>query len=379
MKRIFAILFAIVILAGAFVALQKSELFVNFFDGVPKTVEEYDPEAYYYKNLSSDTSKKAYNMIMGEIFTFPEKILIPSLSDPELDEVYEAILYDNPRLFFLESTCHTQMSGSKNYFYPEYSLEGAEYLTQFAALEKAEDEIVSKAPRGDEFETELYLHNAVLKTCVYSEGVSGETSSPYSCLVEKKASCEGYAKAMKRLLEKCGIECFLAVGQVDDGKGSTEGHMWDIVRINGKYYHLDPTWDDNNNDDLRPSYTYFNDNDSLISKTHVVTDRYAGICTSIDDNYYRKTNAFFASYDGAVRNKISGMLSRNADSGSDLVTFMFENEDDYKNAKQDLFDNEKIYRLLDRADLATDKTLVTDRVYFWNDDKFFVINIFNYF
>lgn len=378
MKKVFAVVATVVILAGAYLAFTRSSLMRDVLDDVPNTVEAYDPDKFYYK-LLSDNEKKAYDLIMSEILDFPERILIPELSDSELDDVYEAILYDNTQLFFLDKTCSTQSETFKTYFYPEYVMDKEEYALKFSQLENVENSIVSQATGEDDFEKELFLHDYLLKTCSYCDEISSDTSSAYSCLVSKNASCEGYAKAMCRLLEKCGIECFVTVGYVKGENGTDEGHMWNIVRINGKYYHLDPTWDDNNNDNSRLTYTYFNDSDEMIMKTHSFTDRYLGLCTSTDDNFYVRTNALFSSFDLTVKNKIVGLLVKNADSGSPLASFMFENKQDYISAKENLFDNEQIYRLLDRANLVSDKKFVTDRVYYWNDDNFFVINVFNFY
>ena len=375
MKKVFACLLAVIVAAGVYFFVEKSGL----FDGIPDYVESYSPDKFYYKNLNS-TSKKAYDLIMREICDFPERILIPSLGNSELDSVYEAILYDHPQFFFLKNTCNTRSNGAKTFFYPEYTMDKSEYDEKLAALEKAENEIISQITTDDEFETELFLHDTLLKNCTYSDEISYVTSSPYGCLIERRASCEGYAKAMCRLLEKCGLECILAVGEVQKNEDvSNVGHMWDIVKINGKYYHLDPTWDDNNNDNSRLSYIYFNDNDDLLRKTHTIPDRFLGLCNSTDDNYFVKTSALFSTYDESVKNKISALIVKGADSGSPIAPFMFENESDYKKAQKDLFDNEQIYRLLQRADMITDKKLITDKVYYWPEDTFFVITVFNFY
>ena len=47
--------------------------------------------------------------------------------------------------------------------------------------------------------------------------------------------CDGYAKAMNLLLNAVGIEA--------DTVGN-DGHGWSLVKIDGEYYHVDPTWDD---------------------------------------------------------------------------------------------------------------------------------------
>ena len=56
--------------------------------------------------------------------------------------------------------------------------------------------------------------------------------------------CDGYARCFELLLTKAGIEC----KSVIDPKQEVEngGHAWNIVKLNGKWYHADVTWDDGN-------------------------------------------------------------------------------------------------------------------------------------
>ena len=66
--------------------------------------------------------------------------------------------------------------------------------------------------------------------------------------IEGKAVCEGYARAMQYLLQKCGGECAEVVGDIRKGPNRHGGpHAWNIIKIDGDYYHLDTTWDDSSN------------------------------------------------------------------------------------------------------------------------------------
>lgn len=53
--------------------------------------------------------------------------------------------------------------------------------------------------------------------------------------------CEGYAKSFKVLCDQFGIPCVLIGGRV---LSTGEGHMWNGVQLNGKWYLVDVTWDD---------------------------------------------------------------------------------------------------------------------------------------
>ncbi|WP_050779101.1 transglutaminase domain-containing protein [Lyngbya sp. PCC 8106] len=60
-----------------------------------------------------------------------------------------------------------------------------------------------------------------------------------------KAVCSGYARLMQALGEVAGIEVAYITGDYRDLTGglSGEGHAWNGVKINGKWYLVDATWD----------------------------------------------------------------------------------------------------------------------------------------
>ena len=62
--------------------------------------------------------------------------------------------------------------------------------------------------------------------------------SAYGALCNGTAVCQGYAAAFYRLALEAGID-----GRVIFGESSGGGHAWNIVKLDGKYYLLDSTWD----------------------------------------------------------------------------------------------------------------------------------------
>lgn len=73
--------------------------------------------------------------------------------------------------------------------------------------------------------------------------------SAYDGLIEGKTVCCGYALAFQRFMEQENIPCYIICGDAPDGP-----HSWNVVCLDGQWYHLDATWDDIGNS---CSYTYF--------------------------------------------------------------------------------------------------------------------------
>ena len=65
-------------------------------------------------------------------------------------------------------------------------------------------------------------------------------SSPYYVLVEKSGICTNIAQAYMFLCTQADIECGTVLHT-----GGSGMHMWNIVKIDNKYYYCDPTWDAN--------------------------------------------------------------------------------------------------------------------------------------
>lgn len=59
----------------------------------------------------------------------------------------------------------------------------------------------------------------------------------YGTLVKHSAVCQGYAETMFYLLKKAGIPCSIA-------SSVNINHAWNVVKIHGRWYHMDVTWDD---------------------------------------------------------------------------------------------------------------------------------------
>ena len=67
--------------------------------------------------------------------------------------------------------------------------------------------------------------------------------SAYAALMNKTAVCQGYATLFYRLALAEGIDTRVIAGQSKNVSGVYEHHAWNIVKIDGKYYNLDATWD----------------------------------------------------------------------------------------------------------------------------------------
>ena len=88
-------------------------------------------------------------------------------------------------------------------------------------------------------------------------------STAYSALVNRFSVCGGYAYAYQYLLTQVGVESRYFTGTVD-GKS----HAWNLVKLNGTYYHVDVTWDNSGGNGRAAGHKYMLLSDDAIRRTH---------------------------------------------------------------------------------------------------------------
>ncbi len=86
----------------------------------------------------------------------------------------------------------------------------------------------------------LVLHNWLTTNCHYDESL--ENHSEKIMLTQGYGVCEAYSYAYYELLKEAGIP--VGVFDGDSRPAGNTGHEWNVVRIDGKWYHVDVTWDD---------------------------------------------------------------------------------------------------------------------------------------
>ncbi|MBR5283659.1 MAG: hypothetical protein IKU27_01205, partial [Clostridia bacterium] len=214
------------------------------------------------------------------------------ISVEEIGIVYEAYSYDHTEVFWLDGGYGIQM-----YDYDDviavvisYIMEGAELEEAKADFEAVAEEILAGIEEDmSEFEKELYIHDALAEKVTYIE--SGNAHNAYGALVEGEAVCEGYAEAFQALLHRVGIRSFIVTGESQD-----QPHGWNLVRIDGEYYHVDLTWDDQ---DEVLYHAYFNVTDRVIWQDHALygTPYALPECTSEAANYFTVKGGRVTEYD----------------------------------------------------------------------------------
>lgn len=90
------------------------------------------------------------------------------------------------------------------------------------------------------------IHNYILNHTVYDKNTNSfDINSAYGSLIEGHAVCSGYADA---------FSIFMNIYKIPNIRVSSENHLWNLVYINGKWLHIDLTWDDSENNKYDNNY-----------------------------------------------------------------------------------------------------------------------------
>ncbi|MFJ7951912.1 transglutaminase domain-containing protein [Lysinibacillus sp. NPDC096418] len=158
------------------------------------------------------------------------------------------------------------------------------YLTnkeQEEKVQKKVDQVIASiiTPSMTTFQKVKAVNDYIVSNATYGEKTKSSPHSAYALLMEGQAVCQGYALLTYKMLNQIGVETKYVVGFID----GDVPHAWNLVKVDGKWYHLDTTW----NDPLpnRPgtsSYDYFLVTDEQLKKDHtwVTSDYPAATSTS---------------------------------------------------------------------------------------------------
>ena len=188
------------------------------------------------------------------------------------------------------------------------------FSKRYEGLKKALEEVKEKiSPEMSDLEKILICHDYIVNCTTY-----GNLNDSYGRMAVGPLSlsygvCEGYAEALHFLLEEENIESKLVYSD-------SQNHCWLAVKLDGEWYHIDPTWDDTRSQNKGEVSHYFlirNDQEfenssysrhygwtDVVSDSEEYTDWYVHDVQG--DMFYDDGCWYYTDKGGIVRNDIEG-------------------------------------------------------------------------
>lgn len=132
-----------------------------------------------------------------------------------------------------------------------------DYLEKRTKLNKIACNLLGEI-EDDELKMVYKIHDALVCRVNYDMDADDKFNAG-GANIDNQAVCQGYAMAFTYLCQAAGIECITVKGETESGS-----HAWNMVKIDGKWYHLDVCWDDTELYD----YEFFCVSEEEINKTH---------------------------------------------------------------------------------------------------------------
>ena len=155
----------------------------------------------------------------------------------KFSRVHEAILVDHPELM-------SYATSSIRYENNKFTVK-IYYATYFGFLEpigetriaRIVDDIKQETKGMSDVEKVKYVYDWIGSNNSYDTlfTYQSKNQSIYNVFIKHTAVCAGFAKASQIIFQNIGIESYGVVGY------STGPDMWNIVKIDGKYYYYDST------------------------------------------------------------------------------------------------------------------------------------------
>lgn len=213
-----------------------------FTDNSKSPLEDFTYSAKY----DNDVEKELANGLLSgrDVISIPEN----DYTEAQLEYVFQKVIYKNPLImnvdtyWFADNTFFVNYKESEKDDLEKNQLASVEAAKKLVAAnlteEMSETERISAVVKML-FETVEYddaaANDFVNNGYEFSEKYAN-AQNVYGALVENKAVCTGFAKSFKLIADSIGIENQIVIGTY---KGVP--HIWNVVKVDDKWYYIDAT------------------------------------------------------------------------------------------------------------------------------------------
>ncbi len=338
MKKVLALIFSFVILLSGCSFATENGLFGSASSSLANTGDTYDNKTYtpqdstvtldvypqvadfttvgkferlQYSGLS-ELQKSIYIRLDNAVFNMQTGYVdVGECSYRDLELAFFALRCDRPEYFWLPNTYSLRVVGKRRQIRFADNDAGwvctkEERLQTESQIKTSLQQFLGGVSSDDgQYELELKAHDWLAEKIIYDhDAIDNYDAYPEAwtiegAFVDGKAVCEGYSKAMQLMCYMVGIDCSIVTGT------TSNAHMWNVVKIDGQWYHLDLTFNDGDNNVY---HSFFNVTNESVEKSRMIDasakdcddealqkgryNLFVPICSSTQDNYFNKNSAY---------------------------------------------------------------------------------------
>ena len=201
---------------------------------------------HYIQRLDRE-NQRVYRKMHETFLGYKQMVEIDSyeMDYNKILSTYFDLYLDHPELFYTGPSCSLNYLDNGNGTM-HYSING-EFIANKYIIEKRAEVIQNFLTsfrkkcrlKSDKEIIKMWLV-WLIKNVEYSiNNLMNQNAS--RVLVDLVGQCSGAAAATKLVFDYLGIDAIIIYGDAVDERGR-EAHAWNIVKVDGEWYQLDPTW-----------------------------------------------------------------------------------------------------------------------------------------
>lgn len=250
-------------------------------------------EAYYYNQLNK-AQQNAYYAMKSGLQSLAPSFQVPRLEGKELADIYFMLRMDCPEIFYTVTFTYRYYQDSGNVeLIPEYLFDKNKIRDHQKAMKSRIEKLARPVMEAEELAKITYIHDFICQNVRYDKLKKPYSHEIIGPLGQGVSVCEGIAKAVKALCDKLGIWCIIALSDANPDKGIKYRHTWNIIRIEGKYYHFDATFDNSLSSPEMIRYDYFRLSDKQLFRDHEPVIWKVPVCQDGEHFYYKEKKLSF--------------------------------------------------------------------------------------
>ncbi|MBR6404146.1 MAG: fibronectin type III domain-containing protein [Eubacterium sp.] len=193
-----------------------------------------------YKLVTMELNGKKKKDYVSPAFDFGKL----GISRKRAFELYIIFTYENPQFYFIDQVVYYRSASSFSItFYEKFkdSVSRAKVTNSiFDVVDKYAQQVI-KMPNDEQKARKAEELIMTRNSYCFARKIPGKSFTEdydqtiYSTFKLGYTVCAGYCKGVLAVLAKAGMGC-IAV--------TSSNHAWNLVKVNGKWYNLDATWDD---------------------------------------------------------------------------------------------------------------------------------------
>lgn len=190
---------------------------------------------FFYYLLESEESRSLYDALRSGISALTPSVLLPKTALCEVNRTLKAILTDNPQFFWFTGKWGMRQNADTMEIFPKYLFDHTGMVNALGGIEQTVRELREPILRFREpYQRLRFAYEWMLDNVAYGQTEHGGQTI-YDALVKRRAVCKGMSKAFQFLMDTFGVFSTLQEGTLD----GIAKHVWNVVEIEGKYYHVD--------------------------------------------------------------------------------------------------------------------------------------------